>query len=62
MTTGDYILGFIFYKYLSEKQYLYANQLLEGEDVTDYSKVTDIETLDAIREESVPEAGLFPKT
>ena len=23
----DYILGFIFYKYLSEKQYLYANEL-----------------------------------
>ena len=23
----DYILGFIFYKYLSEKQYLYANFL-----------------------------------
>ncbi len=21
----DYVLGFIFYKYLSEKQYLYAN-------------------------------------
>jgi hypothetical protein len=27
----DYILGFIFYKYLSEKQYLYANKLLKGE-------------------------------
>ena len=27
----DYILGFIFYKYLSEKQYLYANKLLETE-------------------------------
>ena len=24
----DYILGFIFYKYLSEKIYLYANELL----------------------------------
>jgi type I restriction enzyme M protein len=57
----DYILGFIFYKYLSEKQYLYANQLLEGEDVTDYSKVTDIETLDAIREESVQKLGYFLK-
>lgn len=29
----DYILGFIFYKYLSEKQLLYANHLLEGEDL-----------------------------
>jgi type I restriction enzyme M protein len=41
----DYILGFIFYKYLSEKQLLYANGLLEGEEVTDYNKVTDEETL-----------------
>lgn len=24
----DYILGFVFYKYLSEKQHLYANTLL----------------------------------
>lgn len=31
----DYILGFIFYKYLGEKQYLYANKLLESEKVTD---------------------------
>ena len=26
----DYILGFIFYKYLSEKQHLYANELLQA--------------------------------
>ena len=25
----DYILGFIFYKYLSEKQHLYADELLK---------------------------------
>ena len=25
----DYILGFIFYKYLSEKMYLYANKILK---------------------------------
>ncbi|HDZ85224.1 MAG TPA: type I restriction-modification system subunit M, partial [Candidatus Moranbacteria bacterium] len=49
----DYILGFIFYKYLSEKQYLYANGLLEGEEVTDYKEVTDPEILDAIKEESL---------
>ena len=40
----DYILGFIFYKYLSERQVIYANHLLEGEKVTDYTKVTDVET------------------
>ncbi len=55
----DYILGFIFYKYLSEKQLLYANHLLEGEKVTDYSKVTDEETLDAIKDESLITLGYF---
>jgi type I restriction enzyme M protein len=57
----DYILGFIFFKYLSEKQLLYANQLLEGEAVTDFTKVTDIETLDAIREESLIKLGYYLK-
>jgi type I restriction enzyme M protein len=55
----DYILGFIFYKYLSEKQALYANELLEGETVTDYKKVTDQETLAAIKEESLLKLGYF---
>ncbi len=57
----DYILGFIFYKYLSEKQYLYANSLLEGEEVTDYKEVTDPEILDAIKEESLMKLGYFLK-
>ncbi|MBI9033920.1 MAG: type I restriction-modification system subunit M, partial [Bacteroidales bacterium] len=55
----DYILGFIFYKYLSEKQYLYANDLLKGEEVTDYHLVTDNETLEAIKEESLLKLGYF---
>ncbi len=55
----DYILGFIFYKYLSEKQYLYANQLLEGEAVTDYKAVTDPEILAAVKEESLLKLGYF---
>lgn len=55
----DYILGFIFYKYLSEKQYLYAKHLLEGEEVTDYAKVSDKETLAAIKEESLIKLGYF---
>lgn len=55
----DYILGFIFYKYLSEKQYLYANGLLEGEEVTDYKNVFDLETLEAIKEESLLKLGYF---
>lgn len=55
----DYILGFIFYKYLSEKQYIYANGLLEGEDITDYKDVADLETLEAIEEESLLTLGYF---
>ncbi|GGG09029.1 type I restriction-modification system subunit M [Dokdonia pacifica] len=57
----DYILGFIFFKYLSEKQELYANQLLEGEEVTDFTQVTDAETLEAIREESLIKLGYYLK-
>ncbi len=55
----DYILGFIFYKYLSEKQYLYANELLQGEEVTDFKEVTDTEILAAIKEESLLKLGYF---
>ncbi|MCK0159042.1 type I restriction-modification system subunit M [Allomuricauda sp. F6463D] len=57
----DYILGFIFYKYLSEKQYLYANKLLETEAVKDYLLVTDAGDLEAIKEESLLKLGYFLK-
>lgn len=57
----DYILGFIFYKYLSEKQHMYANELLQGESVTDFELVKDQETLDAIQEESLLSLGYFLK-
>ena len=57
----DYILGFIFYKYLSEKQHIFANQLLETEEVKDYPKVTDPEDLEAIEAESVEKLGYFLK-
>ena len=55
----DYILGFVFYKYLSEKQHLYANRLLETEGVKDYRDVTDKEDMEAIREESLLKLGYF---
>ena len=55
----DYILGFVFYKYLSEKQHIYANTLLETEAVKDYCDVTDKEDIDAIREESLMKLGYF---
>jgi len=57
----DYILGFIFYKYLSEKQYYYANSLLEGEGVSDYKLLTDPELLEAIEEESLLKLGYYLK-
>lgn len=53
----DYILGFIFFKYLSEKQYIYANQLLETEQVKDYMEVVDTGDLEAIRDESLIKLG-----
>ena len=55
----DYILGFIFYKYLSEKQVELAKDLLSTEEVKDYYKITDETDLDAIREESLQDLGYF---
>lgn len=61
----DYILGFIFYKYLSEKMELFANEILKQDkisfrDITpgmpDYNAF-----MDAIREESVEKLGYFLK-
>lgn len=57
----DYILGFIFYKYLSEKQHIFANRLLETEAIKDYTLVTDTEDLAAIREESLLHLGYYLK-
>ncbi len=55
----DYILGFIFYKYLSEKQHFFANELLRTEAITEYTEITDSETLEAIQEASLNELGYF---
>jgi type I restriction enzyme M protein len=57
----DYILGFIFFKYLSEKQHLFANELLETETVKEYLNVTDEEDQEAIRDESLEKLGYFLK-
>ena len=43
----DYILGFIFYKYLSEKLYQYANRLLKGEEINDFTLIVDEEIMAA---------------
>ena len=55
----DYILGFIFYKYLSERQYELANELLEFEENQDYFEVTDSAEIEAIRVESLEQLGYF---
>ncbi len=61
----DYILGFIFYKYLSEKMLLYANTLLK-EDGIKYKEIDENssngkEYLEAVREESLSSLGYFLK-
>ncbi|QCO55561.1 type I restriction-modification system subunit M [Pseudorhodobacter turbinis] len=59
----DYILGFIFYKYLSERMHLYANDILK-QDGIDYLSVDEAalegrEVLDAVSEASVDALGYF---
>jgi type I restriction enzyme M protein len=58
----DYILGFIFYKYLSEKMEEYANEILVEDDIT-YFEITgrenEEEYIDAIKEESTEKLGYF---
>ncbi len=55
----DYILGFVFFKYLSERQHKYANKLLVTEKVREYSQVIDEEDIEAIRSLSLLELGYF---
>ncbi|GAB3203313.1 type I restriction enzyme M protein [Pontibacter aydingkolensis] len=61
----DYILGFIFYKYLSEKMELYANKIL-AEDGVKYADINEStaegqEYLEAIKEEALASLGYFLK-
>ena len=60
----DYCLGFIFFKYLSEKMHHHANGILD--DGRDYLEIDEQsasgqEELDAIREDSVEQLGFFIK-
>lgn len=61
----DYCLGFIFYKYLSERQYLYANAILAEDGIDflelDESSAEGQEYLEAIQEESIAQLGYFLK-
>ena len=61
----DYILGFIFYKYLSEKMLLKANEVLEPNEIlyvdVDESTKEGKEILAAVKEETVDSLGFFLK-
>lgn len=61
----DYCLGFIFYKYLSEKLHTFANGIL-SEDGIDFISIDEKSEegqamLDAISEESIEQLGYFLK-
>jgi type I restriction enzyme M protein len=61
----DYILGFIFYKYLSERMNLYADSILEADGILyqsiDEKSEEGKEYLEAIKEESLTKLGYFLK-
>ena len=61
----DYILGFIFFKYLSEKMELYADSILE-QDGLKFREINENsadgkEYIEAIREEALDKLGYFLK-
>jgi type I restriction enzyme M protein len=61
----DYILGFIFYKYLSEKMHLYADSILKADGIN-YESISEkteegAQYLEAIKEESLGKLGYFLK-
>jgi type I restriction enzyme M protein len=61
----DYILGFIFYKYLSEKIQRYADTMLEEDGLTfaslDENSDEGAEIIEAVKEATVKELGYFLK-
>jgi len=61
----DYILGFIFYKYLSEKMVRYANSILKQDGIV-YTEIKEKskegkEYIEAIKEEALEKLGYFLK-
>ncbi|MGQ1788516.1 type I restriction-modification system subunit M [Saccharicrinis sp. GN24d3] len=61
----DYILGFIFYKYLAEKMEIYANTILKPDGIK-YKEIKENtekgqEYIEAIKEESLEKLGYFLK-
>ena len=63
-TVRDYILGFIFYKYLSERMDIYADELLKADGIKfdAIDETTDEgQVLSAIQEEAIDHLGYFLK-
>lgn len=61
----DYILGFIFYKYLSEKMEIFANEILQQDNIK-FREITPKTAdaaafLEAIKEEALEKLGYFLK-
>lgn len=59
----DYILGFIFYKYLSERLHAYANEIL-AHDGLEFTKIDETsaqgrEILDAVKAETLEALGYY---
>lgn len=61
----DYILGFIFYKYLSEKMHIYADEILKHDNIEyleiDQESKEGKEILEAVKENSLEKLGYFLK-
>ena len=61
----DYILGFIFYKYLAEKMEIYANYILKSNNIK-YKNIEEKtaeskEQIEAIKEDALKTLGYFLK-
>jgi len=61
----DYILGFIFFKYLSEKMELFANEILQQDKIS-FKTLTNsdentVAVIEAVRDEALGKLGYFLK-
>jgi type I restriction enzyme M protein len=58
----DYILGFIFYKYLAEKMEIFANGILKQDKLHFRDLIAkDGEIIEAVKEEALEKLGYFLK-
>lgn len=61
----DYILGFIFYKYLSERLHIYADSILKQDGLVfadlDPNKAGDLEVLEAVEDACIEALGYYLK-